>query len=484
MPLDFRPRRALLLFLFVAVVAVVLGTVYRKMGRTRTVVPPTVFTKQEPPPISTPLAIAPASSPMDRPAIDALRQAVPALQQAVVIKRLSVNARLDLVLLIGWPRKIDLTPGNGYPWSPQDRIGLFLQDKSNPGVIAQLIIEPGPNNDCGAAVERMTVEELVLSCMGEKWATYANQEFLYDLDTKALVKRFSYLPFSTFQVLPGRNGPQFVMGNGQELLLAEVDPGTDAPRIAAGSEANSVLSRIPMQENARESGIIRTPAPQPDPASDFGPGNRFHLTKAKNQYGSDFPLIVERQNDGANSREQSYALPQSDVKTWLAARLDEAKGPIRPNPAEMNEQIGPHQIEENRLWFGKTFYNSEGLTGVGGFGYFDTATRSYELYAPAELLPWSVSAILVEPDSIWLALYRRGEYGNAPGGLIRWERSNQQVQQFVLPEVVTNLARCGDAICLGNYGVVVLKEGRTRSYFIDRTNAGTYQFTERTSASQ
>ncbi len=430
------------------------------------------------------LAIAPGSNPMDGPAIAALRRAVPALQDAVIIERLSVTAQLDLVLLIGWPRKVDLVAGSDYPWSPQDRIGLFLQDKANPGGIFELAVEPGPNNGCGARVERMTAEELVLSCTGEKSAKYANQEFLYDLGTKALAKHFSYPPFSSFQVLPSRGGAKFVMGNGQELLLAEVDPGTGVPRVVAGSEASSVLSRLPMQENTTESGIVRTPAPLPDPASDFGPGNRFRLTKAKNQYGSDFPLIVERQNDGANSRELSYPLPQSDLQTWLAARPDEAKSPIRPNPAELNEQIGPHQMEGDRIWFGKTFYNAEGLSGVGGFGYFDTATHSYQLYAPAEILSWSVSAILVEPDSIWLALYRRGEYGNTPGGLICWERRTQQVQRFDLRDVITNLARCGDAICMGNYGLTILKEGRTRSYFVDRSSVGRYHFAERTSGSQ
>lgn len=174
-----------------------------------------------------------------------------------------------------------------------------------------------------------------------------------------------------------------------------------------------------------------------------------------------------------------YPLPQSDRKTWQAARPDDAKAFIRLNAPEMNEQIGPHQLEGDRLWFGKTFYNGEGLTGVGGFGYFDTATRSYKLYSPPEILRWSVSAILVEPDSVWLALHRRGEYGNTPGGLLRWDRQTKQVQHFELHGVVSAIARSGGALCMGTNGITVLKDNQIRSYFVDRTSDGRYRVAAR-----
>ena len=57
MPLDFRPRRALLLFFLVAIVAVVLGTVYRKRGGTS--IASKVSAKAD---IPSPQAVAPESS--------------------------------------------------------------------------------------------------------------------------------------------------------------------------------------------------------------------------------------------------------------------------------------------------------------------------------------------------------------------------------------------------------------------------------------
>jgi hypothetical protein len=80
------------------------------------------------------------------------------------------------------------------------------------------------------------------------------------------------------------------------------------------------------------------------------------------------------------------------------------------------------------------------------------ATAQYRIIAPPEIYAWSVSAILVEPDSVWLALYRRGEYGNYPGGLLRWDRKAARVQhwaRFALPSPMNPMRRFGEtAGCL------------------------------------
>jgi hypothetical protein len=96
---------------------------------------------------------------------------------------------------------------------------------------------------------------------------------------------------------------------------------------------------------------------------------------------------------------------------------------------------------------------------------------------------WSVSAILVEAGCIWLALYRRGEYGNSSGGLLRWDRVTAQVRSFAVPEVVTHIATSltaavaptGEVVYLGaTDGIVVLRGDRITSYFVDRTAGGRY----------
>jgi hypothetical protein len=429
------------------------------------------------------MPLFPATEPTvaDSAVIAALRRAAPELPNTVIIRRISADDRLDLVLAMASHQPLGSDAGGRYWWSLQDRLGLFLQSRSDPGRVYRLAIEAGPNDDCATRIERMTARELVLSCIGEKWSTYDNRKFVYDIRAKAVVSYFSYPPYWTAQVLRGAGGPHFVMANNQQLVLVDIDRSTGALRVAPAAEAGRVLPQIPMEESSAGGRTFRTPAAPPDSAAaGFGPGARFRLSKEKNQYGSEYSLIVE--SPGPNKK--SFPLAQSDLRTWQQARPDDAKNFARPDQAEMNEAIGPHQLEGSRLWFGKTFYNSEGMTGVGGFGYFDAATATYRLYSPPEIQRWSVSAILVEVDCVWLALYRRGEFGNSSGGLLRWDRETARVRSFAVTAAiagaVTSIVRAGEVIYLGaTDGVVALHGDRITSYFVDRTADGRYTMAAR-----
>src|SRR5262245_13695439 len=54
----------------------------------------------------------------------------------------------------------------------------------------------------------------------------------------------------------------------------------------------------------------------------------------------------------------------------------------KPRP-QSAEAFKPHfqkfnpELSGNRLWFGVTFYDGEGITGVGGIGTFDLSTGQY-----------------------------------------------------------------------------------------------------------
>jgi hypothetical protein len=418
----------------------------------------------------------------DRAVIAVLHDTGPALPNATIVRRMAADAQLDLVVALASRQPLRAGFDGRYSWSPQDRLGLFVQARADPNRVSQLAIEPGPNDDCATHIERITAQELVLSCVGEKWATYDNRKFVYDIHAKTLLSYSSYPPYWTAQVLRDAGGPHFVMANNQQVALVDIDPATGALRMAPAAEASRVLAQIPMVESTIGDQTYHAPAPPPDSVSDFGPGGRFRLSKAKNQYGSEYTLIVE----ASGPNQKSYPLAQSDLETWQRARPDDARpgggqSPANLNPAEMNEEIGPHQLEAGRLWFGKTFYNSEGSTGVGGFGYFDAATAAYRLYSPSEIQRWSVSAILVEADCVWLALYRRGEYGNSSGGLLRWDRTSGHSRSFAVPDIVTFIVRAGDFIYLGaTDGIVALHGDRTTSYFVDRNSTGGYAVAERT----
>ena len=159
----------------------------------------------------------------DGAVIAALRRAAPALPNAAIIRRMAVDDQLDLVVALASRQPQSARMGGRYWWSLQDRLGLFLQARSDPARVDRLALEAGPNDDCATRIERITAQELVLSCIGEKWATYDNRKFVYDIRAKAMVSYFSYPPYWTAQVLRDAGGPHFVMANNQQLLLVDVD---------------------------------------------------------------------------------------------------------------------------------------------------------------------------------------------------------------------------------------------------------------------
>ena len=99
-----------------------------------------------------------------------------------------------------------------------------------------------------------------------------------------------------------------------------------------------------------------------------------------------------------------YELPKSTYEEFARARPGRVKDGYRPDVAAFEEVIGPYQIVGERFWFGKTFYDGEGMTGVGGFGYFDPEERKYVVFFLPEIAPWSASALLVEEKDVWLGL--------------------------------------------------------------------------------
>ena len=173
-------------------------------------------------------------------------------------------------------------------------------------------------------------------------------------------------------------------------------------------------------------------------------------------------------------------LKQSTYDEYALARLETAARGLPQKVAEMNEEIGPTQLVAGIRWFGKTFYDAEGMTGVGGFGYFDPATKAAILYSPKEIRDWSVSAMLVEPDAVWLGIAGRGEYGTGGGGILRFHRSTQQVTKIALREIVQKISRSGATLVLDTEFGAALFDGsnRIRRFFVDETTDGRLRVAE------
>ena len=204
----------------------------------------------------------------------------------------------------------------------------------------------------------------------------------------------------------------------------------------------------------------------------FGPKGAFQLEYSKGDTGIVAHSVMERLADGTT---KSYPLPQSSFASYAKLRPADLKmNPISATGSEYEreETIGPHQVVGNRLWFGNSFYDGEGDRGVGAFGYFDATARRYQLYSPREVAPYEVSAILVEPNTVWLGLDHFGEdISTFPGGLAEWNRATHAVRMHRLEFVVTGIERQGGSLRLTTGGGYALLRGETLQRFRVSKNA-------------
>ena len=126
--------------------------------------------------------------------------------------------------------------------------------------------------------------------------------------------------------------------------------------------------------------------------------------------------------------------------------------------------MGPYQKGDDGFWFGKTFYDGEGTSGVGGIGSVNAA-GVYQMIRIPELFDWSVSALLVEPDTIWIARVVHPEGADHSGGLLEYNRRSRRVSVHPVPDVITSIVRAEGALFLGTtHGVYLFRDGARLRY--------------------
>jgi hypothetical protein len=158
---------------------------------------------------------------------------------------------------------------------------------------------------------------------------------------------------------------------------------------------------------------------------------------------------------------RQHPMPQSTYRAFARARPDMVEHGFDEQDTILEEEPGPHQVVGSWIWFGKTFYDGEGHTGVGGLGYFDTGTSRYTFVPASGIAEWSVSAILVEDDAAWVGLvgYPEGEpYG---AGLLRYDFKSRATSKFKTEEVVHQVVRWNDRIYVATKNGAYLVQGNT-----------------------
>jgi hypothetical protein len=426
--------------------------------------------------------MAPAATAPDQAVFNVIRQIDPTLVSDKIFYRNVVAPDLDLVIAIGSTAAGAAgaagSDSTDLWWDENRKLGLFLQEKARPDRVYLLTLTAGPP-DCGARIERATSTDTVISCTGEKSRQWMNQKFVYDVRAKALVSHFAYQPFAMMRVLNDSGRTVFVGIDGARLVAVEFRPG-ESPEfgILTEREAAPWLARVGTSrgtEGMEQRQVLYLVPENPAPIR-FGGADAFTFTQAyMDVHGKEYPSSI------VDSHSKKYPLPQSTYDDFAKARPGRMADGYRREGTVIEEYIGPVQLEGDKLWFGKTFYDGEGNTGVGSFGYFDATDRQYHLFALPEVADFSISPIHVEPDAVWISIHHAGEWGDSPAGILRYDRKTHAVRKYDLPDDVNGFVASGNRlVAYTSSGIAIIEDDQTTRYLVDRTTDGRLRLAQAT----
>jgi hypothetical protein len=165
-------------------------------------------------------------------------------------------------------------------------------------------------------------------------------------------------------------------------------------------------------------------------------------------------------------------LPQSTYAEFARLRPGRVKDGY-DRRAKIEERIEPYQIAGDKIWFGKSFYDGELHTGVGGVGYLDRVAKKYTFLRIPEAFDWSISNLFVEGDTIWAGLVRHPEAVDKSGGLIRHDLKSGATQKYNIPDIIYFIERWRDGLYMTtSNGVYALKGDKLTRYRIEPDLSG------------
>jgi hypothetical protein len=334
-------------------------------------------------------------------------------------------------------------------------LGLFLVKAADPDLAWELdVLDANPAGS--VKVEQADDRSILLHFQGEKEATQ-KIKYIFDVSSRRLLKKWNTpLPVRDLVTFGGRL--YAMVAHPEQMAAVRLEE--HIPIQVKGTERDSVLARSKEKPLLSRGGSLS-----------IGSQGQFKLRRGGDLSSTpEFAGIEERIGDEI----KLYELPRSTFEELARYRPDRA----RPKYKEFTygaEMIGPFQNVEDRFWFGKTFYDGEGWTGIGGFGYLDTEAKRYVLYSPPEIIPWSVSALFVDEGNIWLGLMSRGEWGNNSGGLLKYDRYNRTTKKFDLGESygyqiihqIKSRGRKSETYLATNAGLFIEHGGRMTRYFFE-----------------
>ena len=381
--------------------------------------------------------------------------------------RKDLDGRQTLLLVHGGaPTSGWRLPLKQFWWNRDDLVGLFLMKTDDPDVVWELAILAN-KHDVRVEVERADDSSIVLSRFGDYCIQTDSMKLFFDVAFKRVLKQIEFEPLPVRQILAVNDNLYFVVGTREQTVVARLDE--DEPVLAVGAEMEPALARAREAPAGHVTPFVSSSFAIRREYLSIGSQGRFAASLVFQPYTRAVEGVAERVGD----EYKLYELPKSTYEEFARARPRRVRDGYRPDVAAFEEVIGPYQIVGERFWFGKAFYDGEGLTGVGGFGYFDPEERKYIVFSPPEVARWSASALLVEEKDIWLGLVGHPEGATYSGGLLRYERDSDEAEELDVGEVISQIKRWQGPLYLATAnGLYILQDDRLTRYVFEPTIEG------------
>jgi hypothetical protein len=148
--------------------------------------------------------------------------------------------------------------------------------------------------------------------------------------------------------------------------------------------------------------------------------------------------------------------------------------PAKQPPGEIRSDIGPFVLSGTKIWFASTFYDGEGVSGVGAVGAFDIPARKYQMRYLPEIAGWSGSAILLDGEDLWIGLMRRPEGAVYGAGLLRYNITTGAVKKYAVTDYINTIDRLRETLYCGtSHGLYTVRDNKVTQLRFEPDDKGT-----------